>query len=361
MQDVYLSKEYHTKNLFKEKGSYKTKSLKKSRNNDCIKNHSKFICKIRLVPTLNFFVNKWLESVQPTIRPQTYSCYQSAFLNHIKTSIGKTKISKINSENINNFLKFKATTGKLDNSGGLSANYLKLIIYVIKASIRFAQTNGYYVEPLTKIVIPASTKKSISVFTNKETKILELYLINNLDKYKLGVLLTLNTGLRLGEICGLKWSDFDFKQESFTVQRTIQRIKSEKSSNISQLISNTPKTNNSMRIIPIPSFLLKILEDYSNKSTDDFVFKGRNHDFIDPRTYQYKFKSYLESCNLPQKNFHALRHTFATRCMEAGVDPKTLSEILGHSNISTTMNIYVHPTFEKKKSQIELMLNYYRN
>lgn len=350
MQDVYPSKSHFANKTFKS-----ANKLNRS------KNSTKDVRKVKLTPNLNFFVDKWLDNIRSTVKPQTYSCYRSVYLNHINKSIGQTAISKINSECINNYLKTKAESGrKSDNSKGLSSNYLKLIIYIIKASLRFAQMNGYYLTPLNKISVPSSRKKEISVFSNREAEILNLYLSQNSDKFKIGILLTLNTGLRLGEICGLKWSDFDFEQEFFTVQRTIQRVKNTTGSAASQLVANTPKTSNSIRIVPIPSFLIKPLMAVKADSAAEFIFSGRNHDFIDPRTYQYKFKKYLDVCGLPQRNFHALRHTFATRCMEAGVDTKTLSEILGHSNINTTMNIYVHPTFEKKKSQIELMVNYYK-
>ena len=165
-------------------------------------------------------------------------------------------------------------------------------------------------------------------------------------------MISLNTGLRLSEICALKWSDIDFENAILHVRTTVARVRNTGEGSKTKLIIDRPKTKSSFRDIPISSYLMKMLVSLYEKRKSEYVVSDQEG-FISPRTYSYRFHKVLEKYNVKQVNYHALRHTFATRCIEHGVDVKTLSEILGHSNASITLNTYVHSSMERKREQLE--------
>ena len=170
----------------------------------------------------------------------------------------------------------------------------------------------------------------------------------------MGILLCLYTGIRLGEVCALKWSDFDFQENFLKVRRTIQRIQNpEPEPPKTKVIIDSPKSVKSIRDIPLPNNLSKDLRRYAQMSSGNgFFLTGSPYYYIEPRTYQSRYKMYLQKGRIPYRNFHALRHTFATKCIELGVDIKSLSEILGHSSVTITLNRYVHSSMDLKQQQI---------
>lgn len=300
----------------------------------------------------------WLSSNKIRLKPTTYVKYYDIIVSHLIPELGNKKIKKMDSLFINIFLENKLRNGRLDGKGGLSAGSIRIMIYIIKSAFEFALERNLIKKPLGRIISPAHENPKIDVFTVSEQAVLKKYLINDIDESKLGILIALNTGLRIGEICGLKWEDVNFKESTISVRRTIQRIKnmnSELAEPKTLLVAGEPKTASSKRIVPVPSFLMKYLGYFYEQKKSNFIIPGSTHEFLDPRTYQYRFHEYLKDCNLRDLNFHALRHTFATRCIEVGVDTKTLSEVLGHSNVSITLNIYVHSSLELKRTQLELL------
>ena len=168
----------------------------------------------------------------------------------------------------------------------------------------------------------------------------------------------LYTGLRIGELCALRWQDIDLKNKCYRIKHTVQRIKNleEGSEGKTKLILSEPKTPSSRRMVPIPDFLIPLLKKYQNKG-DVFVFNDKQIP-RDPRTFESYFERLLKKCKIDNINFHALRHTFATRSLEAGVDIKTLSEILGHSSYRITLDIYVHSSFDLKKDSLNVLVSY---
>lgn len=300
----------------------------------------------------------WLNSNKIRLKPTTYVKYYEVITNHLIPMVGKIKIKKIDSLFINIFLENKLRCGRLDGKGGLSSGSIRIMIYIIKSAFEFALERNLIKKPLGRIISPSQEKPKIDVFNISEQNILKNYLINDIDESKLGILIALNTGLRIGEICGLKWEDINFDESTINIKRTIQRVKNinaESTGPKTILIAGEPKTSSSKRSVPLPSFILKYIKYFYRQRKSDFIIPGSTYDFLDPRTYQYRFHEYLKECNLRDLNFHALRHTFATRCIEVGVDTKTLSEVLGHSNVSITLNIYVHSSLELKRTQLELL------
>lgn len=194
----------------------------------------------------------------------------------------------------------------------------------------------------------------------EEQRVLERILLTDINETKIGILLSLYAGLSVGEVCGLKWENIDLENGIIHINRSVERIKNINKQNGSSktvLILSDTKSDTSNRSIPISNILQKIL--LKNKQNNNrFVIEGKTYPYTDPRTLQYAFKKCLRECDLPEINYHALRHTFATRYVEAGVDIKSLSEILGHSNVNITLNTYVHFSLEQKKLQME-KLNIY--
>ena len=302
----------------------------------------------------------WLDNRRINLRPQTYTKYSKMIENHLAETIGGLKISKIEISHLNTFLEDKINNGRLDKNGGLSLNYVKTLIFIIESSIDFAVTHGYCYPIKGSISTLPKKKNKYTVFSPDEQEKIERHMLIDMDGSKLGVLISLYTGLRIGELCGLLWSDIDFLQNTISVHRTLYRtINTDAKVNNTKktkVITGEPKTTSSYRIIPIPSSLLVFLQAYKKMSTSDWVIGEGNHGFLDPRTYQYRFQKYLKNCDVTKRNFHTLRHTFATRCIEIGMDMKSLSEILGHSSVNITLNTYVHPSMEQKQFQIERLV-----
>ena len=200
----------------------------------------------------------------------------------------------------------------------------------------------------------SSTKLYLKTFTNSEQKILFNYLISHQNSKNLGILLCLQTGLRLGEICGLQWQDINLENKTLIIHRTLQKIYiKEKNRCYSKTIISTPKTKTSNRTIPLNYHFINLIKSfYEDKS---YYFITNNKNYLEPHRYRHYYQKLLYSLNLPKLTFHSLRHTFATQAIELGIDYKTISEILGHSNISTTLNLYVHPKTEHKRKCLDLV------
>ncbi len=190
----------------------------------------------------------------------------------------------------------------------------------------------------------------MTLFSESQQKQLCSYLMKSLNNTSVCVLLSLYTGLRIGEICGLKWSDIDLEKRILTVRRTVQRIRTEHGT---KLIVDAPKSRSSQRSIPIPAFIMDILNKF--KSSENVYVLSGNTKITEPRTLQRRFKTILKKTDLPSINYHSLRHMFATNCISAGFDVKTLSEILGHAAVETTLNRYVHSSMERKTQCMNLL------
>jgi len=300
----------------------------------------------------------WLDNNKIKLKPQTYAKYLNLIENHIIPDLGHNKIKKVDSNLINNFLFLKSANGRLDGKGGLSPSYLQSIAFIITSAIAFSTTEGYRVSFIGEIRTPPKRKykSEINVLTHEEQGVLEKYLSQEKTDKHIGVFLSLYTGLRIGEVCGLRWEDVDLDNKTIHIRNTVERITNiERKQNESKtlLILCDTKTISSNRIIPIPSKVYEVLSHYQKNT--GFVIKGHSYEYTDPRTYQIYFQNCLKRSNLRSVNYHVLRHTFATRCIESGMDVKTLSELLGHASVNITLNTYVHSSLEHKRSQIELL------
>ena len=215
----------------------------------------------------------------------------------------------------------------------------------------YAAEKEYRLPLKARILKPSTEKKDIYVLSQAEQQHLEESLERDSSLTALGILITLNTGLRIGELCALKWEDIDLENRVIHIKSSIIRISTTKNTEQkTQFVIADPKTKTSIREIPITTKLFSILK---NAYPASIFVVSNTADFVPPRTFEYRFHKILARHNIPDTNFHTLRHTFATRCVEKNVDVKTLSEILGHSNVSITLNYYVHPSFDTKRNQLE--------
>ena len=302
-------------------------------------------------------LDHWLSVNKMRIKGATYSKYLYMVNAHIKPFFGDRTVSSITSFELNSFISAKLENGRLDGKGGLSPAYVKTLTLILNSTMNYASNEGYCKKFENPVIAPSTEKISRKPLSEKEYKKLLNYTICNLDLTGLGILISLMAGLRIGEICALKWADVDFKESCIAVNSTVSRINNYSSeSTKSELIISSPKTNASKRIIPICSVLYKELAEMYALRTSDYVISN-DSDFVNPRTFEYRFHKVLNAAGVKDTNYHSLRHTFATRCIEKGMDVKSLSEILGHGNVDITLGTYVHPSMAYKHKQIELILS----
>ena len=301
-------------------------------------------------PKFESIARQWLEELKPLRKNSTVVKYAGQLKNYLIPVFGNFRTDEINNEKIILFCQRLLTEGR--NGKKLSPKTVSDILSRMKSIRRFAMLRGYevgYVQNAVKITLKQGQPRILTA--TEENRLLK-YLKNNFDFTALGILLSLFTGLRIGELCALKWSDFSFADKEFLVQRTMQRLRNmnENAAKKTFIEIGGPKSQSSFRKIPVPDELMKYLE--LAYVEDAYVLTGAKNKFVEPRTMQNRFKRVLKKCGIGEINFHALRHSFATKCVELGFDIKSLSEILGHSSVNVTLNRYVHPSMKLKHANM---------
>ena len=289
------------------------------------------------------------------VKESTYAHYCYLIESHIRPVLGGITVSEITAARMETFTDEMLTKGRLDKKGGLSPKTVKDMSVLLKQIIRYATDKGWLTESSVRFAAPKTVKQDIEVLTETERTQLEAFSLADDDSYRFGVYLCLYTGLRIGELCALRWSDIDLDSDILLVNRTILRIRNtdENANTKTKIIIDRPKTEASVRGIPLPVFLVReLVVRKMNAKGNDYILTGTTR-YIEPRNYYERYKGYLSQCEIQHYTFHALRHTFATRCIECGFDPKSLSEILGHSDVKITLERYVHPSMALKRSHME--------
>lgn len=299
--------------------------------------------------TINQITEEWKEEKKKYVKKSTYAAYQLLIQNHIKPYFGD--LYEVNEEKVQQFV-----FDKLD--AGLSEKTIRDIIIVLKMILKFGIKNGYLEYIQIDAKFPSKQeKKDLDVLSKADQKKFMEHLRNNFTFKNLGIFICLSTGMRIGEICGLRWCDVDTVEGVIKVRHTLQRIYIiEGETRHTELLLDTPKTANSVRDIPMSSELLKMLKSLNKMVNENYYVISNDIKPIEPRTYRNYYKKLCKQLDIPELKFHGLRHSFATRCIESKADYKTVSVLLGHSNISTTLNLYVHPNKEQKKKTIDKML-----
>lgn len=297
---------------------------------------------------IGYDINLWMNNSKIKNKKSTFSNYQYTLKSRIIPKFAKVKKKTISLDIINKF-----TAELLDE--GLAAKSVKDILIILQQILKTGDIN-------IKIPMPKVPKTEIQILKKEEQLILEKELMSNLNETTFGIYLCLYIGLRIGELCALQWKNIDLNNKKINIKKTLVRIKNpeENPKKKTIVIIDEPKSASSIREIPIPDFIIPTLKELSVDATPNTFLISGTEKFVESRTFFNRYKKILTSIELEKYNFHALRHTFATRCIENGCDPKTLSEILGHSSVKITLERYVHPNYENKVLMMNQLKPFYK-
>ena len=292
---------------------------------------------------LDVWLNKYAKHL---IKLRTCVRYQYIIDKHINPILGDYELEDLSAQTLQDFMLNKLNSGNLKTGKGLSNNTVIGIVNLLKQALGQAQALGYVEKEHSKMVkLPPSTEKEITAFERGEQEKLEKYCINNKKKNYIGIVICLYSGIRLGELLALTWNDLDFERNYMHITKTAYKVKQ---NGVNVLVIDNPKTKNSTRVIPLPKQLMDVLKKIKKHSTSPYVITTKKNGIVGTRSYQRTYEKILQRLGIPYKNFHCLRHTFATRAVELGMDIKTLSEILGHKNPMITLQRYTHSLMSYK-------------
>ena len=298
--------------------------------------------------TFEEIVVLWQADKKQYVKRSTYSAYLLLIANHLLPAFaGVNDVTEIL---VQDFVFTKLAQG-------LSQKSIKDILIVLKMILRYGVKQGYLEHREIDVKFPTERERQeVEVLSRNNQKRIMEYVQSHFTFMNLGIYICLCAGLRIGEVCALVWDDIDVENGVINISKTIQRIYViEGGEKHTEVIIDTPKSKNSIREIPIAKDLLKMIKPFKKVVNGSFYVLTNSDQPTEPRTYRNYYKRLMEQLNMPKLKFHGLRHSFATRCIESKCDYKTVSVLLGHSNISTTLNLYVHPNMEQKKKCVEQM------
>ena len=313
---------------------------------------SQSINKIHSEKLFSELLVQWLFANQIRLKGATEAKYTNIVETHILPELGGIKLSALNSSAINLFLDKQLNQGGIKSGEALAPSYVRTMAIIIEAAINYGVMEGLCNPLRTPINKPTIPKKDLVILSRIAETTLTETLVCDSSKAAIGTLLALQAGLRIGEVCALRWCDVDFENNVIHIRHTISRVPSPNSEYKTMLILDTPKTPSSLRDVPMPSSLRNVLLIAYKNRTSEYVVSD-NQTFVGTRTFDYKYRKLLKKYNIQIFSFHTLRHTYATRCAEYGMDAKTLSRLLGHSSSNTSLNIYVHPSLDIAMQYLE--------
>lgn len=309
--------------------------------------------------TFRFLAEEWLEKKRTRLKHSSIEKYENLLNKHILIRIGNLETNNFNTQIFEKTVEDISTS--IINNKQLSTSSIKSIVYIINSIIKYGVRYGFNEPIVFQVEYKNDYFPKPKVIPHPDQDKMIQHIKNNHSMNNLGILLSITTGLRLGEVCALQFKDINFDNNTIHICKTVQRIRTV---NGTTLISSSPKTYNSNRYVPIPL----IVQEYINST--NIIDSATNSQYYllsnsaipyEPRTLQYSFKRLLVQCEIDDINFHCLRHTFATNCVEVGFEIKTLSEILGHSSVSFTLNRYVHSSLKQKANQMKLLDKQYES
>ena len=297
--------------------------------------------------TFAYYCNSWLSANCTCLKISSFIKYERDIEKHIIPFFGSDLPCEITSEKVTAFTKM------LLQERGLSPRTVRNILALFHSIFKYVKKKKGFRFQEPDIIYPRESRKTVRVLGEKEEERFIAFLAKEMDIFKFGVYMALRTGMRIGEVCALRWHDISFEAYTISICHTAQRIRSvdENTAAKTKVVIGTPKSESSRRIIPLMPDIAALCTRFRGTDPETYVLTGTNQ-CMDPRKLQRRLKGYTQICGMEEVHFHTLRHTFATRCVEAGFDVKTLSEILGHSNIGITMNQYVHPNINLKRENM---------
>lgn len=298
-------------------------------------------------------VNQLFESFlsHADVKPSTYARYKTVIDLHILPKLGKRRVAGLTAKELSGYLAEKRRCGNLRTGGPLSEKSVRDLAVLLKSALRFAQKELHIYTDALNMPLPSYKQKRVRVFSEQEVQRMARNIRDIPNQKNIAILLALCAGMRIGEICALKVSDIDFLAGTIDISRAVQRVQT---GTKTELLVQTPKSDASERVIPLTSDMLCYLKTAVRGLPEHaYILTGRTDKPMEPRTLRYYFNGFLKRCSIRCRNFHVLRHTFATRCIETGMDVKSLSELLGHADVRTTLKLYVHPSLESKRRAIQ--------
>lgn len=291
------------------------------------------------------YVSAWLLRMETACKPSTYSKYRGIFERYLLPVAGSSRpqeLSTVQLEEI--FTRIRQLSPKTQND----------ILCLFRKFFSWLEAEGCTVPVSLKGIRIRQKARRTRVFSIEEQRLLCQYLLQGAGLCRMGVYLSLYTGIRIGELCALKRKNLSFGRRSLTVEKTMQRIQTGNGRGRTEVVITEAKSRCSVREIPLPDFLMSLcMQSYGGLEPEAFLLSGRTDKYVEPRTLQNRFRQYLLESGVAKAGFHTLRHTFATRCVEQGVDTRSLSELLGHVSVNITMDRYVHPSMELKRRNME--------
>ncbi len=296
---------------------------------------------------LNDWLDVWLNKyTKHTVKLRTYDRYKYIIEKHINSELGDYELDDLNPQVLQDFVINKLNQGNLKTGTGLANNSVIGIVNVLKQALSLAVSLEIISKEYTdKIKLPNPTEKPVNAFEKADQQKLEQYCMNSKKANHIGIVICLYTGLRIGELLALTWEDVDFENGLLKVNKETYRIKQ---NDIYETIIDKPKTKTSTRLIPVPKTLLAKLKELKKKSKFDHIISTNKNTIVGTRSYQRTFETILKKLGIPYQNFHSLRHTFATRAVEIGIDVKSLAELMGHKNATVTLQRYTHSLLSYK-------------
>lgn len=289
---------------------------------------------------VNMWLMTWLEKKQEQLKPATYQSYESKLFNHAFPFFTETKLSELSEDLVQQWID--------SLQGCLKINSIHAVFRVFRQAMKDAVASDCLQKnPTQHTQLPRQTKSDVRAFSREDQRRIEEQCTTQKN---LPILLALDTGMRIGEILGLQWRNIDWRNHTITIQQTSQRVKI---GNKTELRIDTPKTEASQRTIPMTQRLVDLLKEQKNDDQSQFIFEGKDGQPLDQRTIRYRFEQIKKQSKVEDLPFHALRHTFATRCMEAGVNITTMSALMGHSSVKLTLDIYTNSFLSEKKKAIQ--------
>lgn len=297
------------------------------------------------------YCNEWLSITRGRVKPATYVTtyvkYDSVLENHIKPLLGSYHPTALSTEIISRFSDILLAEKQL------TPKTVRDILTRLKSVIKYTSRQFPGLTGQAEVIYPKEIPREMRVLSAAEQQQFTKLLLTDIDPCKFGILLALLTGLRIGEVCALRWEDIDLGERTIHIHATMQRLKDISGDSLSktQILIGPPKSDKSIRTIPMTEQAVQLCRRMKSGSKDAFVLTGTPR-YMEPRMVQYYLRKYTAACHLDGVHFHTLRHTFATRCVEVGFELKSLSEILGHSSATVTLNRYVHSSMELKRANM---------